>query len=61
VPHGFQKDHPAAEYLKFRQFLAGREVPPAFACDSKFYATLLNVFRQVAPLARFLNEPLAGR
>ena len=61
VPHGFPKDHPAAEYLKYRQFLAGREVPPAFACNAKFYATLLNVFRQVAPLARFLNEPLAAR
>ena len=26
---GFPKDHEAAEYLKYRQFLAGREFPPA--------------------------------
>lgn len=58
VPHGFPKDHPAAEYLKYRQFLAGRELPPVSACSPKFYATLLTVFRHVAPLARFLNEPL---
>jgi uncharacterized protein (TIGR02453 family) len=58
VPRGFPKDHEAAEYLKFRQFLAGRELPASFATSPKFYATLLNVFRQVAPLARFLNEPL---
>jgi uncharacterized protein (TIGR02453 family) len=58
VPRGFPNDHPAAEYLKYRQFLAGRELPPASACSPKFYATLLTVFRHVAPLARFLNEPL---
>jgi len=60
VPHGFPKDHAAAEYLKYRQFLAGRELTASFACNPRFYATLLNVFRQVAPLARFLNEPLTG-
>ena len=58
VPLGFPKDHEAAEFLKYRQFLAGRELPSAFACSPKFYSTLVGVFRQVAPLARFLNEPL---
>jgi uncharacterized protein (TIGR02453 family) len=57
VPRGFPKDHPAAEYLKFRQFLAGREFEPAFATGPKFYPTLLLVFRRAAPLMRFLNEP----
>ena len=58
VPRGFPKDHEAAQYLKYRQFLAGREFPPAFAASSRFYRTLLGVFGEVAPLARFLNEPL---
>jgi uncharacterized protein (TIGR02453 family) len=58
VPRGFDRDHPAAEYLKFRQFLAGCEYPPDFATSRKFYAGVLNVFRQVAPLTTFLNEPL---
>jgi uncharacterized protein (TIGR02453 family) len=61
VPHGFPKDHDAAEFLKFRQFLAGRELPAESACSPKFYSTLVTVFRQVAPLARFLNEPLVNR
>jgi uncharacterized protein (TIGR02453 family) len=61
VPHGFPKDHEAAEYLKFRQFLAGLELPPNIASSPTFYATILTVFRQVAPLARFLNEPLVNR
>jgi uncharacterized protein (TIGR02453 family) len=58
VPRGFAKDHPAAEYLRHRQFLAGREFPATFACSPRFYAGIINVYRQVAPLARFLNEPL---
>ena len=58
IPRGFTKDHEAAEYLKFRQFLAGCKFPPDFATSGQFYGKLLWVFRQVAPLLRFLNEPL---
>jgi len=61
VPRGFPKDHAAAEFLRFRQFLAGAEFPPAFATSPRFYDTVLKVFRQVVPLVRFLNEPLRGR
>jgi uncharacterized protein (TIGR02453 family) len=58
VPRGFPADHPAAGYLKFRQFLAGAEFPPLLATSPAFYKTLLTVFRQVTPLTRFLNAPL---
>jgi len=58
VPRGYPKDHPAAEYLMYRQFIAGRELPSAFTTSPKFHATLIDVFRQVLPLTRFLNEPL---
>src|SRR5918992_287692 len=58
VPRGFPKDHEAAAYLKYRQFLAGREFPAAFATSPRFYPGVVHVFRQVAPLTRFLNEPL---
>lgn len=58
APRGFPKDHDAVEYLKLRQFLAGREFPASFAVSPRFYPGVLNVFRQVAPLTRFLNEPL---
>ena len=49
---------PAAGYLRFRQFLASRERPAEFAYHPRFYSELLSVFRAVAPLIRFLNEPL---
>jgi uncharacterized protein (TIGR02453 family) len=58
VPRGFPRDHPAAHYLRFRQFLAGREYPADFACDPNFYPEIVKVFRQVSRLVRYLNEPL---
>jgi uncharacterized protein (TIGR02453 family) len=61
IPRGFPKDHEAAEFLKYRQFLASREFPAAFATSPKFYAGLVGVFRHVAPLIRFLNEPLLNK
>jgi uncharacterized protein (TIGR02453 family) len=58
MPRGYLKVHPAADYLRFKQFLAGREFEPAFATDDRFYSELLHIFRAVAPLVRFLNAPL---
>jgi uncharacterized protein (TIGR02453 family) len=58
VPRGFASDHPAAEYLKYRQFLAGRELDASMATSPKFYGTVLDVFENIAPFTRFLNEPL---
>jgi uncharacterized protein (TIGR02453 family) len=57
-PRGFPPDHPAAEYLRYRMFVAGRELPATFASSPRFYSTLLAIFRKTAPLVRFLNEPL---
>ena len=59
VPRGYAKDHRAARYLRFRQFLAGCEYKPEFATTPQFYRALLSVFRAVTPLVRFLNVPLA--
>ena len=58
VPRGFPKDHEAADYLRYRQFLAGKEFPARFSSNPKFYGGVLDVFRRVAPLVRFLNDSL---
>jgi uncharacterized protein (TIGR02453 family) len=60
LPRGFAADHPAAEYLKYRQFIAGREFPATFAHSREFYPTLLTTFRTLMPLVRFLNAPLVN-
>ncbi len=59
VPRGYPADHPAAHYLRFRQFLGGAEYPAAFATDRRFYAELCRVFTAVAPLVTFLNRAIA--
>lgn len=61
VPRGFPKDHQAAQYLKHRQFLAGREFPAEFAVSPRFYRGVVEALKQVAPLAAFLNRPLLAR
>ncbi|HEY7501225.1 MAG TPA: DUF2461 domain-containing protein [Vicinamibacterales bacterium] len=61
VPRGFAADHPASEYLKHRQFLAGREFPAELATSEDFYPTLVATFKAITPLVRFLNEPLMER
>ena len=58
VPRGYAKDHPAAHYLQFKQFLAGREFEAEFATSGTFYRELLATFRAVAPLVRVLNRAL---
>jgi uncharacterized protein (TIGR02453 family) len=61
VPRGYVKDHPAADYLRHRQFLAGREFDAEFATSRQFYPELLKVFRGIVPLVRFLNTPLSEK
>ncbi len=65
IPRGYPSDHPAAAFLKFRQFHAGQEFPAALAHSREFYPTLVTTFKALMPLVRFLNEGLqrgpAGR
>lgn len=61
VPRGFAKDHPAAEYLKLRQFLFGRDYPAAFAVSPAYYRTVRTLLERMVPMVRFLNEPLVDR
>ena len=58
VPRGYRADHPAAAFLKFRQFYGGAEFPASLAHSREFYPTLLATFKALMPLVRFLNEPL---
>ncbi len=61
LPRGFPPDHPAAEYLKLKQFLFGRDYPAAFATTPGFYRQVVALFERMAPVVAFLNEPLVAR
>ena len=58
VPRGFPAGHPAADYLKYKQFLAARTLPPNVATTPSFYNLVVETFRGVVPFVRFLNEPI---
>jgi uncharacterized protein (TIGR02453 family) len=61
VPLGYAKDHPAAHYLHFKQFLGACEHDVSLATSPRFYGELLKVFKSVAPLVQFLNSALEPR
>jgi uncharacterized protein (TIGR02453 family) len=60
VPRGFDPEHPAAPYLKFKSWMVCQTRPGTFVTEPDFYPTLLAVFSAAAPLIRFLNEPIAA-
>ena len=58
VPRGFRADHPAAPYLKFKQFLAGRSADPALATKPAFFEFVVESLEAMTPFIRFLNGPI---
>ncbi len=61
VPKGFPADHPAADLLRFKQFLYYMELPPEIALTPALYDEILKRFRTMAPFTDFLNQALAGQ
>jgi uncharacterized protein (TIGR02453 family) len=61
MPRGYPPDHPAEQYLRFKDLLAARELAPTEATKPDFLETLVESFRTMHPLIHFLNEPLLHR
>lgn len=61
VPRGFAPDHPAAAFLRRKQFLAHRSEPATLATSPAFYKTVVGTFEELLPLIRFLNDGLTSR
>jgi len=57
-PKGFPAEHPATEWIKWRQWGVIATLPVAEALKPKLPATVEAYFRLAAPLVDFLNEPL---
>lgn len=57
-PKGFPTEHPAMEWIKWRQWGVIARLPAAEALKPKLAATVEEYFRLSAPLVNFLNEPL---
>jgi uncharacterized protein (TIGR02453 family) len=61
VPKGFCAEHPAADLLRFKQFLLFTTLDAALVTTPKLFTQLEKRFRALAPFLEFLNAPLAGK
>lgn len=57
-PKGFPADHPASEWIKWRQWGVIATLPAMEALKPKLPVLVEQHFRLAAPLVDFLNEPL---
>lgn len=57
-PKGFPVDHPAIEWIKFRQWGVTATLPVQDALQSTLASAIGAYFRLAQPLVDFLNEPL---
>ena len=61
MPRGYSPDHPAAHYLRFKDLLAARELPPETSAKPDFLDVLVETFEAMHPFIAFLNEPILRR
>ncbi len=61
VPKGFCAEHPAADLLRFKQYLLFTSLDPAIVTTPKLFTELEKRFRALAPFLDFLNAPLAEK
>ena len=57
TPRGFLPDHPAADLLVYKQFLAGVTLPSKEIETSAIGNQINRLFRIIAPLIHYLNRP----
>jgi uncharacterized protein (TIGR02453 family) len=58
-PKGFCAEHPAIEWIKWRQWGVTAHLPAEEALNPKLVSAIEKRFRLAAPLVDFLNAPLA--
>ena len=61
VPAGYEKEHPQAEYLKFKSWYLEYPIQDEELADSEsFVSNAVNVFRRMKPFNDYLNQALTG-
>lgn len=58
APKGFEKDHPAAEYLKLKSFIADHAVNEKRALSKNYTDYAARILKAVKPLNDFLNKAM---
>lgn len=58
IPKGFDKDHPAAAYLKMKSFIVSRSFDDNKVKEPDLLQEVLSTFKAMSPLVNFINEAL---
>jgi len=58
VPKGFSADHPAADLLRYKQYVFYVELPAELVTSPELFGEVRKRFRELTPLVNFLNAPL---
>jgi uncharacterized protein (TIGR02453 family) len=58
VPKGFPADHPAADLLRFKQYVLYVELAPEIATTGALFREIVQRFKAITPFVEFLNAPL---
>jgi uncharacterized protein (DUF2461 family) len=60
-PKGFDPEHPAAGFIKMKDWILDVTLDPGLATTPKLQAEIVTRFRAMAPLIQYLNRPLIAR
>jgi uncharacterized protein (TIGR02453 family) len=58
VPQGFEKDNPAADYLKLKSFLAMKKLAESDLTSKNLEKLVLETFDALQPLVEFINKAI---
>jgi uncharacterized protein (TIGR02453 family) len=58
VPHGFEKDNPAADYIKLKSFLAMKKLNEKDILSKDLVKQTVEAFEALNPLLQFINRAL---
>lgn len=58
APKGFEKDDPAIEYLRLKQFLVGRDLTEADILNPNFPMMCLEIYNKLRPFFDFMSREL---
>ena len=58
LPRGYEKDNPAAEFLKLKSYLATKNISDKELTQSSLVSNTLKSFKALKPLIKFINKAL---
>lgn len=59
VPKGYEADNPAAEYLKFKSYVASYQIRDADLISKELVKQTVDSFKALQPLVEFINHAMA--